>query len=71
MTRTVEFVAELTGSRTLELPPEVASALPTKGTATVVVFVDMDPEDSAWRSAAYEQFLSDDSEEDAGYDRYR
>jgi uncharacterized protein YqcC (DUF446 family) len=29
------------------------------------LFVDADPEDAAWRAAAYEQFLSDDSDEDA------
>jgi hypothetical protein len=71
MSRTVEFETELTGGCTLDLPPEVASALPSQGKATVVVFVDMDPEDAAWQRAAYEQFLSDDSEEDAVYDRYR
>jgi hypothetical protein len=31
----------------------------------------MDPEDTEWRKAAYEQFLSDDSAEDAVYDKYR
>jgi hypothetical protein len=71
MTRTIEFETELTGSRSLSVPPEIASTLPTTGKVTVVVFVDMDPEDAAWRKAAYEQFLADDSEEDASYDRYR
>ena len=45
--------------------------MPSRGKATVVVFVDMDPDDAAWRTAAYEQFLSGDSEEDAVYDQYR
>ena len=67
----MEFETELTGSRTLKLPREIASALPLRGKATIVVLVDMDPEDSAWRRMAYEQFLSDDSEEDAVYDTYR
>ncbi len=71
MTKTIEFETELTGSRTLSIPPEIAAALPSKGKATIVVFVNMDPEDTAWRKAAYEQFLSDDSEEDAVYDKYR
>ena len=71
MTKTVEFEAELTGSHTLSIPPEIAAALPSKGKVTIVVFVDMDPEDTAWRKAAYEQFLRDDSEEDAVYDKYR
>jgi hypothetical protein len=71
MTKTIEFETELTGSPTLRIPPEVAAALPPKGKVTIVVFVDMDPEDAVWRKAAYEQFLSDDSEEDAVYDKYR
>jgi hypothetical protein len=71
MTKTIEFETELTGSRTLNIPPEIAAALPSKGTATIVVFVEMDPEDTAWRKAAYEQFLSDDSAQDAVYDKYR
>jgi hypothetical protein len=71
MVKTIEFETELTGSQTLSLPPEIAAALPSKGKATIVVFVNMDPEDTEWRKAAYEQFLSDDSEEDAVYDKYR
>jgi hypothetical protein len=71
MPRSIEFETELTGGRTLDLPPEIASVLPTRGKATIVVFVDMDPGDAEWQRAAYEQFLSDDSEEDTVYDRYR
>ena len=71
MTKTIEFETELTGSRTLKFPPEIASALPLSGKATIMVLVDMDPEDSTWRRMACEQFLSDDSEEDAVYDKYR
>lgn len=71
MTKTIEFETELTGSHTLSIPPEIAAALPSKGKVTIVVFVNMDSEDTAWRKAAYEQFLSDDSEEDAVYDKYR
>jgi len=70
MTKTIEFETELTGSHTLNMPPGVADALPPRGKATVVVFVDMDPEDKAWQQAAYEQFLSDDTGEDAVYDKY-
>jgi hypothetical protein len=71
MVKTIEFETELTGSQTLSIPPEIAATLPSKGKATIVVFVNMDPEDTEWRKAAYEQFLSDDSEEDAVYDKYR
>ena len=70
MTKTIEFETELTGSPTLTVPPEIASALPSEGKAMVVVFVDVDPDDAAWRKAAYEQFLRDDTEEDAVYDKY-
>jgi hypothetical protein len=71
MTKTIEFETELTGSQTLRIPPEIAAALPSKGKATIVVFVDLDPDDTKWRKAAYEQFLSDDSDDDAVYDKYR
>ena len=40
MTRTIEFETELTGGQTLNLPPEVAEALPPSGKATVVVLVE-------------------------------
>jgi hypothetical protein len=52
------------------MPPEVASSLPSSGKATVVLFLNMDPEDAVWQRDAYKQFLSDDSEDDASYDRY-
>jgi len=71
MTKTIAFETELTGSHTLNIPPEIAAALPSQGTATIVVVVNMDPEDTGWRKAAYEQFLCDDSEADAVYDKYR
>ena len=57
MTKTIEFETELTGENTLSMPPEVAEALPPSGKATVVVILDMDPDDTAWRQAAYQQFL--------------
>jgi hypothetical protein len=71
MTKTIEFETELTGGSTLRIPPEIAAGLPSTGKATIVVFVNMDPDDNAWHKAAYEQFLSGDSREDAGYDKYR
>jgi len=70
MRKTIEFETELTGSTNLSIPPEIAAALPAEGKATVVVFVGMDPDDARWRRAAYEQFLSDDSDVDAVYDKY-
>jgi hypothetical protein len=70
MTKTIEFETELTGRNTLSIPPEVADALPPSGKATVVVILDMDPDDTAWREAAYQHFLRDDAAEDAVYDKY-
>ncbi|MDE2060152.1 MAG: hypothetical protein KGL31_08255 [candidate division NC10 bacterium] len=69
--KTIEFETELTGGPTLSIPPEIAAALPSRGKVTIVVVMDRDPEYTTWRKAAYEQFLSDDSEEDAVYDKYR
>jgi hypothetical protein len=71
MTKALEFEAELTGSRILNMPPEIADALPSEGKVTVMVFVNTDPNDATWLKAAYEQFLRDDPEEDAVYDKYR
>ena len=48
MSRTIEFETELTGGNTLALPPGIASTLPSRGKATVVVFVDMDADQSDW-----------------------
>jgi hypothetical protein len=58
MRKTIEFETELTGSTTLSMPPEIAAALPAEGKATVVVFVDIDPDDALWRRAAYQHFLT-------------
>lgn len=69
-TKSIEFETELTGGDALTLPPEVASALPPEGKVKVLFLVEVDSEDTEWREAAYERFLSDDSEEDAVYDKY-
>lgn len=66
----IEFETELSGSAYLPLPPDIAQQLPSSGHATVVVFVQDDPEDREWRQAAYKQFAKDDSPEDAVYDRF-
>ena len=69
--KTIEFETELKGSRSLLIPDSVAAALPSTGKATVLICVDLDPSDQEWRKASYEQFLRDDSAEDAVYDKYR
>jgi hypothetical protein len=67
----IEFETELRGEPTLAVPPDVVARLPKSGRATVIVLVEDDAEDQSWRTAAYEQFLSDDSSEDAVYDAYQ
>ena len=67
---TIEFETELIGRRSLEIPTTVFDYIPSSGKAIVQVHVDLDPEDCEWRKASYEQFLRDDSDEDAVYDRY-
>lgn len=69
--KTIEFETELRGNKNLPIPDNVAASLPSRGKATVLVCVDLDPGDHEWRKASYEQFLRDDSEKDAVYDKYR
>jgi hypothetical protein len=66
----IEFETELRGEPTLQLPPEVVARLPKTGHARVVVVVQDDPEDDEWRRASYEQFMKDDSPDDAVYDAF-
>ena len=67
----VEFTAELNGASVLQIPPESAAQLPKTGRARVIVLTDEGADDAQWRLAAYEQFLRDDSPEDAIYDSLR
>jgi hypothetical protein len=67
----VEFDTELNGTPTLQVPPEAAAQLPKTGKVRVIVLAAQDAEDAEWRAAAYEQFLRDDSPEDAVYDSCR
>jgi hypothetical protein len=66
----VEFTTELNSKRVLSIPEEVAAQLPEAGQARVIILTPDDSEDADWRKAAYEQFMRDDSAEDAVYDRY-
>ena len=67
----VEFTAELSHLRTLEIPREIAEQLPTTGTARIIVLTDEVTGDADWRLGAYQQFLRDDAPEDAIYDTLR
>ena len=68
--KAVEFEPELHGKRELHIPREAAAQLPEAGRARVIVLVEEDGEDAQWRQAAYERFMSEDSPEDAVYDKY-
>lgn len=67
----VEFTAELGPEPVLAIPQEAAAQLPKAGRARIIVLTADDAEHGEWRSAAYEQFMRDDSQEDAIYDSYR
>jgi hypothetical protein len=67
----VEFTTELSGSGVLKIPSEAAAQLPKSGTVRVIVLTQDDSEDVEWRRGAYQQFLRDDSPEDAIYDSSR
>lgn len=62
----VEFVADLSE---LKLPEGVARQLPARGRARIIILTGSDEEDAAWHNAAYEEFLRDDSAEDAIYEK--
>ena len=64
----IEFTTELTGGAILQMPGDVAARLPKAGRVRVIVLTG---EEAEWRAAAYEQFLRDDSAEDAIYDSLR
>ena len=66
----IEFITNLTADPVLAIPPEIVAQLPKAGQARVIVLTNGDAEDTEWRLAAYEQFMRDDSSEDAVYDNY-
>ena len=55
----VEFTAELSGSATLAIPPEIVTQLPSTGTVRVIVLpAAAIGAEAEWRAASYEQFLA-------------
>ena len=64
----VEFITELGKEPLVAIPSEIAEQLPKSGQARVIILTSDDPEDIRWLHAAYEQFMQDDSPEDAVYD---
>ncbi|MEI6395324.1 MAG: hypothetical protein WCT12_29980, partial [Verrucomicrobiota bacterium] len=67
----VEFTTELSGAAVLLIPREIAVQLPKSGKARIIVLTDQDTDEAEWRGGAYEQFLREDSAEDAIYDSLR
>ena len=67
----IEFTTVLNGASVLTLPQEVAAQLPKSGKARVIVLTDGDADDAQWRQAAHEQFLRDDSPDDAIHDKHQ
>ena len=66
--RQIEFDTELQDKPFLAVPQEVAAQLPKSGHAKVILLVDA--EDEEWQTAAYEQFMRENSSEDSVYDKY-
>jgi hypothetical protein len=67
----VEFTTELSGAAVLPIPREIAAQLPKSGKARIIVLTNDATDEAEWRAGAYEQFLRDDSAEDAIYDSLR
>jgi hypothetical protein len=67
----VEFTTELGGVAVLPIPREIAARLPKSGKARAIVLTDEAIDEAEWRAGAYEQFMRDDSGEDAVYDSLR
>ena len=67
----IEFTTELSDSPMLSIPKDVAAQLPKTGKVRIIVLTDELTGDSEWRLGAYQQFLRDDSSEDAIYDSCR
>ncbi len=66
----IEFITDLTSEPVLVIPQEVVAQLPKAGWVRVIVLTDGNSDDAEWRLAAYEQFMRDDSSDDAVYDNY-
>jgi hypothetical protein len=69
--RAVEFTTELGPEPVLMIPKAAAAQLPKAGKARIIILTADDPDDAEWRLGAYEQFMREDSPEDAIYDTYR
>ena len=64
----IEFTAELSSGEWLHIPADAAAQLPKDGRFKVIIMPALEPHDSEWRCASYQQFMRDDAAEDAIYD---
>jgi hypothetical protein len=53
----IEFTTELSESRSLSIPQDVAAQLPKTGLARIIVLTDELTSDADWHLGAYQQFL--------------
>ncbi len=68
---TIEFTTQLSEEPVLAIPSDIAEQLPKEGKARVIVITNENANDVEWQAAAYEQFLRDDTAEDAVYEALR
>jgi hypothetical protein len=71
--KALEFQAQLTPERTLQLPPDVAAQIPAGRPVRVLVFLDdrdgEAAEEAAWKQYALEKLFEGEEELDGLYDR--
>lgn len=68
--KAIEFETELRGKKQLSIPAKIASRLPKRGKARVILLIEDDTADGEWRQVAYAQFVREDSPADSVYDKY-
>jgi hypothetical protein len=66
----LEFTIELTGASEFRLPENIVAQLPKTGKARVIL-LPAQTSDESRQTAAYQQFLRDDSPEDEIYETLR
>jgi hypothetical protein len=64
----VEFTTGQSGAAVLPIPPGDCGATAQIGKAGIIVLTEDATNEAEWRAGAYEQFLRNDSAEDAVYD---
>lgn len=68
--KALEFEAEVENN-TLRIPDNFSNIIPSHLKAKIIILFEDDVEENEWRRNSYQQFLKDDSTEDAIYERSR